>query len=467
MPEERKFINPYNFVPLGKVAPQRKPFPGLHRLPRDSYSGVLHCQLTALGPVFTADPRDPGSNGRRYSFLKNGAGQALIQGTSLRGMVRAVFEAVTASCLCLASPRGRVKDSRGEWKRYQFPALDDFSSERCATIEALCPACRLFGMVDTRGNDKTSDHAASRLVFEDAVFSTSKLRGGKMELARQWAPRPYHYPIYSKTEERGGEIAGRKFYYHHDRPAEDPVGGLTLKEYLPGGASVNFLLRFHGLAKGEISALLWCLELGREDDLAHKLGLGKALGLGSCKIRVADEESSVFRGNGRYLSWQRQPLKSLLNEVRREGPASSSELRDLLRVSKHKGKKVGYPASSYYKISGPIRIHDDGAFDPQPRSGSGPASPSGLGTLGPGLLSIQNPGASVENRQDEGPLKGKKKVDVEVLGLEDGRYQVRIIATGQEVRVKRRQTWQIGERRKIKVLKADPTWKKVLDSQQA
>lgn len=93
------FVNPYNFVRLGKVGQKSghvslASFKGL--------SGRLTCKLTTHTPLFTPDPLsievDGGEAPRRMRFFRIGEKPA-IPATSIKGMVRSVIEAVTGSCL--------------------------------------------------------------------------------------------------------------------------------------------------------------------------------------------------------------------------------------------------------------------------------------------------------------------------------------------------------------------------------
>lgn len=114
-PRERRasgyrFLNPYNFVRslepahptaeslLGRASPP----------PHDRYvgfSGRITCALTATTPLFISDSEgvemeqlDQGKEHLHYRFFRDPEGRIAIPGTSLRGAIRSVFEAVTNSC---------------------------------------------------------------------------------------------------------------------------------------------------------------------------------------------------------------------------------------------------------------------------------------------------------------------------------------------------------------------------------
>ncbi len=109
-----RFYNPYNFVrplppPSGEGAePEtrllgRCPPPPLHRYV--GLTGRIVCELTTVTPTFVSDSYGVeahttagGKVHRVYRFFRDPDGVPAIPGSSLRGVVRSVFEAVTSSC---------------------------------------------------------------------------------------------------------------------------------------------------------------------------------------------------------------------------------------------------------------------------------------------------------------------------------------------------------------------------------
>jgi len=120
-----RFYNPYNFVRFlippdeNRVAEQARNEPDRsadfallgRRLPppHDRYvglSGSIECTLEAVTPLFIAGAEDlwPQGEHQSLSFFKLGNDPA-IPSTSLRGMVRSIFEAVTGSCVSQLADR--------------------------------------------------------------------------------------------------------------------------------------------------------------------------------------------------------------------------------------------------------------------------------------------------------------------------------------------------------------------------
>ncbi|MFY9572378.1 MAG: TIGR03986 family CRISPR-associated RAMP protein [Blastocatellia bacterium] len=109
-PPGYRFLNPYNFVrylPEGQVTddPAVRLLDRCEPPPHDRWlglSGTIHCRLTTVTPLFISDSEDvkPDNNvatHKRYRFFR-WQGKKAIPASSLRGPVRAVFEAITNSC---------------------------------------------------------------------------------------------------------------------------------------------------------------------------------------------------------------------------------------------------------------------------------------------------------------------------------------------------------------------------------
>jgi hypothetical protein len=103
-------------------------------------------------------------------------------------------------------------------------------------------------------------------------------------------PKPHHESFYLDESKR--HIAGRKFYFHHS-PAINPLtargpvffSGKPANRYiqpLDYDTCFHFRLDFTNLEADEFGALLLAITL--ENDMRHKIGYGKPLGLGSVQL---------------------------------------------------------------------------------------------------------------------------------------------------------------------------------------
>jgi CRISPR-associated protein (TIGR03986 family) len=90
-------VNPYNFVSLEGQCDRTSPDSN-----EQTYTGVMECSLETLAPLFI--PRK--ANDRDTEFFsydhKSSSPRPIIPGSSIRGVVRSVYEALTNSCLSTA-----------------------------------------------------------------------------------------------------------------------------------------------------------------------------------------------------------------------------------------------------------------------------------------------------------------------------------------------------------------------------
>ena len=159
---------PYDFVPLADHI-ERSNVTGHEVLPPDCWYGRIGLRLTADSPVHVAsgqivrredlepyigrDLDGPIEEELVLSHLRCGDVR-VIPGTSLKGTVRAVVEAISYSCLTFINYRNvssMAKDERHGDQRLQ--ALHN----RCTPESGVCPACALFGTLGYEGRVSFSD----------------------------------------------------------------------------------------------------------------------------------------------------------------------------------------------------------------------------------------------------------------------------------------------------------------------
>jgi len=355
-------INPYNFVPLESGPDRSEGYPGRLKFHEKRYSGMLKCTLEALTPIISIDQRNPRlyqlkdtdgtllkfKSGQKrgkpcpeiksFNFIRNRHGQVFLQGTSLKGMIRSVYEVITNSCLKLASTIG-------------YNDVGGHKNAECNDLHNLCPACRLFGTIK---GDKL--HCQGRVVFIDAFLVKGNLKpeppisnqspSGKPFhfLKVLSSPKPRHHPTYGKKGQRNGPIAGRKFYYHHGKNTKFSVNehkachSIAIEEYAPVETRFGFEVYVENLDKKEFENFILALEL--HEGFGHKIGLGKAIGLGSCCITINRDQSSITKGSGRYKDWK-AAADTTWYSLKKELPDA---LKEVLRLNKEDDAGViGYP----------------------------------------------------------------------------------------------------------------------------
>ncbi|MBD2516413.1 CRISPR-associated protein [Nostoc sp. FACHB-973] len=181
----------------------------------------------------------------------------LIQGSSLKGCVRSVYEAITNSTLAVVTSRYR----------------DKIPSERlpCRNKQQLCPASQVFGALDWQGLIEFNDTKCENIGFNTG-FMPSLYR-----------PRPEPGSAYFDTR---GKVSGRKFYYHTIRAIEKGQNqGIAVqqaaKEYI-----FTTQLQFKNLKPEELGTLFVVLGQDSNYPIALKVGGGKPIGMGTMTVEV-------------------------------------------------------------------------------------------------------------------------------------------------------------------------------------
>lgn len=240
----------------------------------------------------------------------------------------------------------RVKNiSRVQLPRIKYDKSQDdrLLSDKCKDTKKLCPACRLFGTVIEKDTKKKTESFAGNVSFSVCELKGEKLNlitGQILKILSSAKPTSCNFYLIDPVtpqkvrdydgraiEIRGKgfapnpddtgrmELRGRKFYWHKPYEKEDKDAlkrytttkeelksnnqklGLTSSvELLLPPAEFTFTVDFDNLDESELGLLLWSLEI--EGEMAHKLGMGKPLGLGSVKIKI--EKLEVINRIKRY-----------------------------------------------------------------------------------------------------------------------------------------------------------------------
>ncbi len=379
-------INPYGFVPLG-AEPERIQW--LHvrtheRLQTATYSGRLVLQMTTLTPVFipsriggevdevlcqcSSDCRKKADVKSTFKRVQHRNGLPLIPATSLKGMLRSVFEALTNSCMALFA---------GTYGFTIYPHATH-KHEFCQKENGLCAACRVFGTIQ---GDELLLQGKVRL--SDAVGRREDIEKGDWILKELSSPKPErHVPFYATD---GKSLAsgprGRKFYYHHQNPSDRAMTktghnhrNVRTLERLKTTAVLQATLDFQGLTEDETTALLFAIELDTRLELrqgkpvsvrslAHKIGMGKSLGLGSVGLTVVS--GNIYQGADRYKEWgyQHADLRAQISDLKSKAPAPSVHLRDVLSLRKSEQGDIEYPGHTWFQAHKSEVLGELGVFD--------------------------------------------------------------------------------------------------------
>lgn len=166
----------------------------------------------------------------------------------------------------------------------------------------------IFGFVDVK--EEREIIQAGKVFFEDAF--AAKVTGtefGALKILS--SPKPTSFQLYLEQSGKqqshwgsdGNKIRGHKLYWHSlqnwrnpevlitagnhkeliSKAFEDKNNQYTVGEVLKSGSTFRGRIRFDNLSDKELGALLFAIDL--PDGCAHKLGMGKSLGLGSVRIK--------------------------------------------------------------------------------------------------------------------------------------------------------------------------------------
>lgn len=340
---------PYEFVPLlghcDRINYNKR------NANKDTYSGRLILKITVLTPLHIGSSLidyDRDGNVIKKQMRRNG--KLIIPGSSLKGAVRSVAEAVSYSC-AVKVPDSVLKN-----------ALPKGNREICSDAGNLCMTCFMFGMMGKPGSCK------GKVRFGEFELES----GGAVEKQIPLLESPFkNYPkphdmfgyrasksnygnerlYYCKACEAGNceecskedylrnkdiagktrEIAfrGRKFY-STSREYVPESRKLTNYEMIKPDSVLTGEILFENLRQEEGRLLAYALDLGHH--FAMKLGYGKPLGYGKVKIDLEGVENP----NNRYPSkWKadKEVVERWAQEYRENSTdAIKGVIRELERI---------------------------------------------------------------------------------------------------------------------------------------
>ncbi|MDB9526782.1 RAMP superfamily CRISPR-associated protein [Oscillatoria sp. CS-180] len=280
---------PYALVPFPRQRPSLKAPIGHHRYANNGYHGTLHLTLKVLTALHvstgvTALGSDVGSRVPLIKTMVQGKDQQLlIQGSSLKGCIRSIYEAITNSTLAVISSRYRQK-----MPKERLP---------CRSKESLCPASQVFGALDWQG----------LVHFTDATCESAKSVTGFMPSL--YRPRPEERDAYFNR----GRAAGRKFYRHAVKAVDGGARGIPVQQ---AGTEFTFktAIHFRNLTEAQLGTLLIALGQDSKYPMALKLGGGKPVGMGTVQISIPELEVTQ-NVRERYTSYTPPTAETLSREA--------------------------------------------------------------------------------------------------------------------------------------------------------
>ncbi|MFA6203145.1 MAG: RAMP superfamily CRISPR-associated protein [Gallionella sp.] len=374
-PAKEGFYNPYHFIPL--VRPDVSTWAALddmagkhghHRY--HGFSGRIACRLTTKTPMFIGAKRTKSLPAEvlPYEFKERCA----IPGTSLRGLISSVHEALSNSPLRVleddsyrvyAEPRVKidVPRSTADFIAAVSENLLPLGFAKKQKRKCIAPAELLFGVVEQasgKGTALTDAFAYAGNVCIGIGESRDKpemLR--PVRLKELSAPKPPSPSLYFYRQQEGKVTAcskrdlarrsdscminGRKVYLHagNNPPLwaskSSPRGDERRVCITPiaKGQTFFFSVDFHNLTREGLASL--CAAIYPSQEFNHKLGMGKPLGLGSVKIdpvglflvdrsaRYLSDSSDSVRYHQAWISDDSNPKEQWADclEMERQTPA--------------------------------------------------------------------------------------------------------------------------------------------------
>lgn len=321
MSNRSTFYNPYYFVWfVDRAAIQGhselgdRPPRGLDRFDADQVRGVVTVRMSAATDLLVPDhSRATVRNEHKSLPVRLVNGKPHLAPTSVKGMIRSVFETVTLSRMGVFRPtevtrRETYQDAKtNKFKSrkvpvdMQPPALAEADNVQPASVPSeLSMADRVFGWVSDEGEGAYAGRVRFGRVTPIGDVApkpnsyTLALSSPRPEYARFYTRRNNGQWGKGKREEigyaaEGARLTGRKVYPHHReilegaRTAEASASTVTFDGVIPAGSEFEFEIRFEGLSRAEAGALLWSIDPG-DPEFHHRFGGGKPYGFGSVKL---------------------------------------------------------------------------------------------------------------------------------------------------------------------------------------
>ena len=342
-------MNPYDFVRFGRPGPRE---PAITHDRFQEHSGQFLCRLTARTHLFTPKTQEvPRRSHAELELMRGPDGLPLLPGSSLKGVIRSVAEAISGSCLTLPQPRRENVNYRGRpLVSYRIPR----GFEHCKGADYLCPACRVFGSL-SGGNP-----FLGKVGLDDAQ-PVSEVDVEWLTIEALMEPKPRHRAWYEDPQQRG-VMRGRKFYYHR------PPGPRTTTqrsrynktvEAIKPGAVFEFSVDYANLTDDELALLVFALVL--EPEMCHKIGMGKPVGLASAEIEIVLCEQvdrqvryrqlgdGISAQEGEALAAEIERWRARYHQAYANSQESLSDLRRIWTWDPAMKEDVGYPSRDWFR----------------------------------------------------------------------------------------------------------------------
>ncbi len=292
---------PYDFVYFPDKLPTQNRPPGHHKYLSDHLHGTLFLTLKlqtklhiSTGVVLMGSDINREHIPLIKTMVQGNDNELLIQGSSLKGCIRSVYEAITNS-------RVGVKPKKpNEYPKERLPATDK---------DQLCPASIVFGASGEKWGWQ------GLITIQDAHCEVRGFEVGFMPSL--WQPRPdKNKAYYIKDKSGNNKTVGWKFYYNMKNAIDKGEGnGIPVQVAFRNDEFIT-QLNFRNLKPEELGALL--ITLGQDQDypIVLKAGAGKPVGMGSMTVEIVEAEILQTQADlhTRYTSFNPQDNQFLTGE---------------------------------------------------------------------------------------------------------------------------------------------------------
>ena len=203
---------------------------------------------------------------------------ACVPGSTLKGVLRSRYEAITRSCaLFRASSRPvKVRSTSFEGAKARLSdAVTRYDVFSPCSGDQICAACSLFGRMSLRGRIAVSDFVPKSVISLEIA-----------EVAEMFTPNLHHLGSFNPTHDRGETILeirnlhGRKFA----RGRGPETQGRERIEVIPVGIGLHGAVRLVNVTPAELGGFL--AALGVQPTSRLKVGGGKGHGFGRVRASL-------------------------------------------------------------------------------------------------------------------------------------------------------------------------------------
>ena len=265
---------PFAFMPLPNRVNRQRPM-GHDLYNAECTTGQIQGTIEALSPIHIGSGIiDLGQDVELIKTAVRTSENVVIPGSSLKGAIRSVIEAISESCVCKVSGRIRRAVPR------------DFAE--CRQKERLCVACRMFGAMGFQGNIAIQD--APQIEGEIVTKLVPEL----------YAPGRYQHGM--------RDIPGRKFYMHGQ-----VASGETPVEACEVGSKFRFVVQIDNLRQAEWGLLFTALGHHPNHPFKIKIGGAKPVCFGSIDFQLERIQIEA-QTRDQYLDWDVKPESAKTGE---------------------------------------------------------------------------------------------------------------------------------------------------------